>query len=131
MQKHLPNDREIFEGKLGTYWLGEEGILYSVSTKTRRTLENVNENIALVKRITNNKKACLIVYVAPSPVPDKQTRDFVANELPNIYKAMAIVSKGGLGKVIMNILFKLNSPLIPMKTFSNENEAKEWIRQYL
>ena len=131
MQKQPPEDNEIFKSELGTYWLGEDGVLYSVSTTTKRTIENIKENIALVKRITNNKKVCLIVHVAPSPVPDKQTRDYVAKALPDVYKAMAMVSKGGLGKMIMNILFKLRPPSIPMKTFSDEIEAKEWIKQYL
>jgi hypothetical protein len=31
----------------------------------------------------------------------------------------------------MNILFALKPPAIPMKSFSDEQEAKEWLKQYL
>jgi hypothetical protein len=44
---------------------------------------------------------------------------------------MAMVSKSGLGEIIMNIIFKLKPSTIPMKTFSNEAEAKKWLKQYL
>lgn len=43
---------------------------------------------------------------------------------------MAMVSKPGLAKLIMNILFKLKAPPIPMKSFSNDEEAKAWLQQY-
>lgn len=128
---NIPDNVETFTGELGSYWFDETGILYSVSNNTRRTVENILSNVELVKRITNNRKACLVVYVAPSPVPDAATRKLVQKELPGIYKAMAIISKGGLGKFIMNFLFKLKPPSIPMKTFSDEEKAKAWIMQYL
>jgi hypothetical protein len=125
-----PTNTELFEGPLGTYWFDEDGILYSASKSPRRTIENVTANIELVKRISKNKPVCLIVYLSKSSKPDKQTRDYVAKELPNVYKAMAMVSKSGLGRFIMNFIFGLNKPSIPMKTFSDDKKAKEWLMQY-
>jgi hypothetical protein len=66
-----------------------------------------------------------------SPVPDKETRKFSAEQLPNVYTAMAMVSKGGLAQFIMNILFKFKQPPIPMKSFADDKEAKEWLKQFL
>lgn len=64
-------------------------------------------------------------------MPDKETRKFVARELPNVYTAMAVISKPGLSKFIMGVLFKLKPPAIPMKKFTDDREAKEWVKQYL
>ncbi len=50
-----PNDRQIFEGEIATYWF-DDGILVSLSKSPKRTVENIKGNIALVKKITNNKK---------------------------------------------------------------------------
>lgn len=127
----LPDNVELFEGDLATYWFDKNGILNSLSKNLKRTVANTTENFALVKRITNNKKVPLLIYLSNSSAPDKQTREFVAKELPNAYTAMAMVSKSGLGKLIMNFLFKLKPPTIPMKSFSDDNEAKEWLKQYL
>jgi len=44
---------------------------------------------------------------------------------------MAMVSKPGLANLIMSILFKLNPPPIPMKSFTNDKDAKEWLKQFL
>lgn len=126
----IPKDREIFEGEIATYWM-EDGILVSLSKSPMRTVENIKANVELVKRMTNNKRVPLLIYLANSPVPDKGTRKFSTEQLPNVYTAMAMISEPGLAKLIMNILFKLQQPPIPMKSFSNEKEAKEWLRHYL
>lgn len=127
----IPADRETFDGELASYWFDNDGILVSLSKSPRRTVVNTTENFALVKRITNNKKVPLLVYLSSSSAPDKQTREFVAKELPNVYTRMAIVSKSHLGKIIMNALFKLKPPAIPMKNFTDDKEAKEWLKRYL
>ncbi len=126
-----PQSKEFIKGQIADYWLSPEGILHSYSNNTLRTVENISENIALVKRITNNKKVPLLVYLVNSPIPDKATRKFSAEQLPNVYVAMAMVSKPGLAKLIMNLLFKFKEPPIPMKAFTDDNQAKEWLSQYL
>ena len=124
-------ERELIKGEIADYWLSEEGILYSYSKSPVRTLKNISENIALVKQITGNKKVPLLIYLSNSPVPDKETRKFSAEQLPNVYTAMAMVSKPGLAKFIMNILFSLKKPPIPMKSFTNDKEARDWLMQYV
>jgi len=44
---------------------------------------------------------------------------------------MAMFSEPGLARLIMNVLFKLKPPPIPMKSFTDEKEAKEWLKQNL
>lgn len=108
------NNIELIKGEIADYQYAD-GILYSYSKNPVRTVKNITENIALVKQITNNKKVPLLIYLSNSPVPDKETRKFSSEQLPNVYSAMAMVSKPGLAKFIMNILFNLKTPPIPMK----------------
>jgi hypothetical protein len=126
----VPNDRQIWDGEIATYWF-DEGVLVSLSKSSRRTVESISRNVALVKEITRNKPVPLLIYLASSPVPDKATRKFSAEQLPIIYKAMAMVSKPGLSRFIMNILFRFTSPPIPMKSFVNDSEAKSWLKQFV
>ncbi|WP_436487924.1 STAS/SEC14 domain-containing protein [Chitinophaga sp. ARDCPP14] len=126
-----PNNIPLIEGEIADYYYDSTGILYSYSKSTLRTVENISRNIALVKQITGNKKVPLLIYLSNSPVPDKATRKFSTEQLPHVYTAMAMVSKPGLSKLIMNILFKLKTPPIPMKSFTNDAEAKEWLLQYV
>lgn len=127
----FPSDREIFEGEIASYWLEDNGILVSISKSPRRTVANITDNIALVKRITGNKIPPLLIYLTNSPVPDSETRKFVNQQLPQLYKAMAMVSKPGLAKFIINFLFSFTNPPIPMKQFSDEKAARAWLQQFL
>jgi len=125
-----PADREIFEGDIASYWF-DDGILVSLSKSPRRTVELIKGNVELVKRITNNKPFPLLIFLSNSPVPDKATRKYSATQLPVIYSAMAMVGDPGLSQFIMKILFALRQPPIPMKSFTREEDARNWLKQFL
>jgi len=130
MTINKPTDRETFEGEIATYWF-DDGILVSLSKSPQRTVDNIKANVELVKQLTQNKRVPLLIYLSNSPVPDKAARKYSTEQLPVIYSAMAMVSKPGLAKFIMNLLFSLKQPPIPMKSFTDDKEAKAWLRQYL
>src|SRR5215510_7151531 len=96
-----PTGRTIYKGEIADYWF-DEGILVSLSKSIKRTVDNISGNVALVKQITGYKPVPLLIYLSPSPIPDKATRKFSTEQLPVIYSAMAMVSKPGLSKLIMN-----------------------------
>jgi len=131
MNIQKPTDRQTWEGEIATYWFDDNGILVSLSKSILRTVENISSNVTLVRSITNNKPVPLLIYLANSPIPDKQTRKFSTEQLPVIYTAMAMVCKPGLSRFIMNILFGLKPPPIPMKSFTNDKAATEWLKQFL
>lgn len=124
-------DNPLIEGEIADYLLTDAGILISYSKSILRTVANISANVALVKKITNNKKVPLLIYLKNSPVPDKATRKFSTEQLPNIYTAMAMVSKPGLAQLIMKILFKFQKPPIPIKSFTDDEKAKQWLMQFL
>lgn len=122
-----PTDRPVYEGEIATYWF-DDGVLVSRSKSIKRTVELIAGNVALVKQITNGTPMPLLIYLVNSPVPDKATRKFSAEKLPEIYTAMAMISEPGLAGFIMNLLFKMKPPPIPMRTFTNVEEAKAWLK---
>lgn len=125
----IPKDRQIFDGEIATYWF-DAGILVSLSKSPKRTVENIKGNVALIKQITNNQKYPLFIYLTDSPVPDKETRKYSTEQLPTIYSAMAMVAKPGLSRLIMNLLFALKPPPIPIKRFTDDQAAKKWLQQF-
>jgi hypothetical protein len=126
-----PEDRQTWDGEIATYWFDDSGVLVSLSKSVLRTVENISDNVKLVKSITNSRPFPLLIYLADSPVPDQATRKFSTEQLPLIYSAMAMVSKPGLSQFIMKILFALKPPPIPMRNFTDERQAIEWLKQYL
>jgi len=118
------------ETEIATYWL-EDGMLVSRSKSVKRTVENLSASHELIRKITDGKKLPHLVYLTRSAVPDKDARELSAKSLPELYTAMALVSKGGLGMFIMNLLFKMKPPTIPMKSFSSEADAREWLKGFV
>ncbi|MBO9594673.1 MAG: STAS/SEC14 domain-containing protein [Niabella sp.] len=131
MQKvNIPADRPVFDGEIATYWF-EEGILVSLSKAVKRTVANISGNVALVKELTGGTRVPLLIYLTKSPVPDKATRKLSAEMLAVNYKAMAMISEPGLALLIMKIVFKLKPSPIPVKSFTNDHDAKAWLKQFV
>jgi len=43
---------------------------------------------------------------------------------------MAMVSKPGLSTLIMKIMFHLQKPPIPIRSFTDENKARAWLQKF-
>jgi hypothetical protein len=123
--------KETIKGHIADYLFEDQKLLISYSKSVLRTVENIQENVDLVKSITNNTPVPLLIFLKPSPMPDQATRELSKQKLPEIYTAMAMVSEGSLGKFIMNLLFKFQKSPIPMKSFSTEKEARNWLNQFM
>lgn len=127
MLPSIPTDRPTYESSIATYWF-DEGILVSLSKNPRRTVELIKQNAELVRKITDNKPVPLLIYLTDSPMPDNATRKFSGQVVPQIYSAMAMISKPGLASLIMKMVFAMKKPPIPMKSFSDAEEAIQWLR---
>jgi len=127
-----PKNTKVYDWPTSTFWFGEDGILYSVSKKAGpRSLEETRKTVEEFKAIIGDKKVCMLIDVTNSSESNKETRDYVATEFPKFVKAIAMVSKSALGKMLANLFFSIKTQPYPTKMFNNENEAREWLKQYL
>lgn len=127
--EELLKTENIGETPLAKYWWLDEKVLYAHSKSTNRNIETVSENIAFVKSQNDNKPVKLVITIANSGMPDKATRDFVARELPNVYSAMAMLAPSKLTGFIVNVIYGLKKPPIPMRTFTDIDKAYKWITE--
>ncbi len=127
MEEPIPGALRI-QGEIADYFLTEEGILLAWSKPVCRTVDLIRENGRLVHRITGDKPVPILIHLCPSPVPDKATRNFSTEQLPKLYRAMAMVSTQGLSHLIMSLLFRFKTPPIPMRSFTQEKDALKWLR---
>lgn len=127
----MGKSEKIIPGEIADYYLDPSGILFSYSKNVLRTVDLIARNVELVKEITGNQPVPLLIHLVSSPVPDKETQRYSREKLPEIYTAMAMVSKPGLSAFIMKLLFTFQKPPIPMKSFTNEGQALAWLQQFL
>lgn len=127
-----PKDTKVFELPNSTIWFDEYGILCSVAKKApQQTLEQAKKTMIEFEKITGGQKVCLLSDNSNSPPVNKEMRDYAAEVIPQIVKAIAIMSNSAVGKMAANLFFSLKKQPYPVKFFDDEKEAKQWLKQYL
>jgi hypothetical protein len=128
---HPPVNAKIYEGELASFWFDEDGILCAVSKGVFRTLEKQKANYDFIRKITGNKRVCLLADNTITYTQDDSTREYSATEMPKLFKAMAVMSRTAIGKAASHLFLFFQGQPVPIRNFDNEKEAKEWLRQYL
>jgi hypothetical protein len=126
-----PNNVKVYEGELADFWFDEYGILCAVSKMAERTLDKQKENYELIRKITDGKRVCLLADNTLTYEQDDATRKFMAEEIPNLFKAMAVTSRTIFGQAVSDTFLYYHGTPVPIKTFKDEKEAKEWLKQFL
>jgi hypothetical protein len=132
----IPENVQLIDWPTSVMWFDEKGILYSMPKpgveEPVLTREETLKQMEEFKKITGHKKVCMILETnSNSKPPKKEDRDFIADQLAQITKAMGVISTSPLSRMIANLFFGLKPPPYPVKFFSNEKEAKDWIQQYV
>jgi hypothetical protein len=126
-----PLNQKLTESSVATYWVDDDGIVYYNMKPIVIDLEMAKEHFDIIRRLSDNKKGCLIADVTDLKPLQKDVQKYFGEHLPDLAVANAIVSANALGRMIANLFFLLNASKFPMKSFSNADDAKRWISQYL
>ena len=128
----LPENTALFEFPTSTMWFDENGILCSIAKKVpQQTVEETKKTLEEFRKITGGKKVCMLTDSTDSTPVDKEMRDYIAGIMPEIAIAIAVISRSAMGKMVANLFFSIKKQPYPVKMFSDETEAKEWLKQYL
>jgi|GEM_PF-859589 len=128
----IPPDKKVMEIGASIFWFGEEGILYSISKKTEpQSLEEAKKLVSEFKQVLGGRKVCMLVDVTNTSESTREVRDYAAQEFPTFIKAIAMISRSALGKMLANLFFTVKSQPYPTKMFNSETEAREWLKQYV
>jgi hypothetical protein len=123
---------EILENPIFTLWIGEDGILCFISKKhPAQTIEDSKRLFADINKISGGQKKCMLMDLTNFHLPTRESREYGAIEIPKMAIAIAFLSRSVLGAMVANIFFKLKRQPYPTKMFVDENEAREWLKNYL
>lgn len=127
-----PKNATVTEWDTSIFWFDEQGILCSVSKKHKpQSLEEAKKVVETFKKMVEGKKICLLMDLTNSAEASKEVRDYASVEFPTFVKAMAVISKSALGKMLANLFFGIKKQAYPTRFFTSEQEAKNWLKQYL
>ncbi|MBI3135885.1 MAG: hypothetical protein HYZ14_14500 [Bacteroidetes bacterium] len=128
----IPTNVNVTHWETSSFWYDENGILCSISKKHEpQSLEQSKKTVEAFMKLVKGKKICLLMDVTNSPETSKEVRDYAANEFPKFVKALAMISDSPLGKMLANIFFRIKTQPYPTRMFTDEEKAKEWLKQYL
>ncbi|MBD3638225.1 MAG: STAS/SEC14 domain-containing protein [Crocinitomicaceae bacterium] len=89
------------------------------------TLKDVREIHAEI--ITFNRVNRLFLIHIENGMYSLEARKYLANVEKTLADKIAMVAQKPLQKVVGNFFLGINRPPIPIKLFTNQDEAKEWL----
>lgn len=127
-----PLNTSIIDFPTAVMWFDDDGILCSVAKKaTLQTIEEAKATMIQFKELIGEEKVCILSDSTDSPPANKELRDYAAEVFPEIVKAVAIISRSAASTMAANLFFSIKKQPYPVKMFTEETEAKAWLKQYL
>jgi hypothetical protein len=128
----IAKTKEVVRTKMAELWLDEKGILHIINQDgAKPDLDEAKAHIEATKKFGSQKRPILVDITRVKSV-SKEAREFYSGpkgaERTN---GLAMIINSPVAKVIGNFLIGINKPIYPIKLFSSEDEAIDWLQQFL
>ncbi len=114
-------------------WMGNDGIARTcVKSGIDITLEIAQENSKVVNELICEKKFPMLIDSRGIKSMSYEARHhFSVRGRDTKTCAFAILIGSTLSRVLGNFYLGINKPAVPTKLFDNEEEATQWLKQFL
>src|ERR1051326_3731076 len=127
-----PKSAEIFETPNSKYWFDEEDMLMVVmkNAAAPELEEQKRQTEEFLAKLDGKKICCIIDFSNASYTPaSAESREYNNQQVTKMFKAIACVSHNVVTRMLAHLFLGFRTPPLPIKVFSNETEAREWLRQ--
>ena len=126
----IPENQTLIETAIATNWINEDGWLCSVSKPCELSLENlVNHYDTLAKNLPNLPVKFLVVPNFTQAV-SPESRRYLSDIMPKFAQASAYITSSDMMKIGLNLFFKITHTDVPMRVFTDEEKAIEWLKDF-
>lgn len=124
---------EVHETRTARMSLGEDGIIRKIFLdNAQETLNDALESEEITKKLSGGKKRPMFVDFTALRSMDSDARSYYTGERAGaLISACGGVTKSKIGKVISNFFIGFNRPPSPVKLFTSEDEAIEWLKKFV
>ena len=114
-------------------WMGADGIARTkVKQGAQVSLKDSMENSTAVNSFITEKKYPLVVDSREIKSISKEARDhFSIGNRETRINSFAIIIQSPISRIIGNLFMSFNKPSVPAKLFNTEEDAIDWLLQYL
>jgi len=126
-------EKEVIETRTAKIWFGEHGIIrYTILPKAEVTLDDTREYVRIQSKLTKTKKILNLTDIRKVKSIEREAREFLmGEEAVKITRACALIVGSSVSRVIGNFMLGLNKPAYPVKLFTSEDEAIEWLNGFI
>ena len=123
----------IIETQSAKIWLDTDGIIRLVSLGSHgEGLAPAEENWLAVDQARRGKRRPLFGDIRKTGPVDAEGRKFYANiEGKDLITAVALLVESPISRVVGSLFLGLNRPPVPIRIFTSEQMALEWLRDFL
>lgn len=122
---------EVIETPTSKIWLGEDGILRQVVyPNVEITIDDVKEYLAVAVELSKGKKIPVLVDTRKIKFIDRKAREYITKEGVNVALSLALLIDSPLSRMIGNFFLGINRPSYPVKLFTSETKALEWLKGF-
>ncbi len=112
-------------------WM-EENILRCIFTEQlEMDLEIAKHCVATRIAFSEGKSHLCLIDMRELKSTTKEAREYMGVEGAKLITAGALLIGSPLTRMLGNIFLTINKPNVPTKLFTDETEAKEWLKQYI
>ena len=127
-----PKNVEVIETPITIHWFDENGIMYVMSKKVERTMEYYSMVINVYASFVKEKgKLCTLSDTHNTMPMSKEVRDYLTKEMPKYIKAQAVITDEPLNGSKFKTFLSLSLKGFKVALFSNEKDAKKWLKEQL
>lgn len=114
-------------------WMGSDGVVRTcVKKDIEITLEHAIENTHAVSSFFKGKKYPILIDSRGIRSMSYEARKhFSVRGRDTKTNAFGIVIGSSISRVLGNFYLGINKPAVPTKLFDNEDEALEWLKQFV
>lgn len=124
---------EIIRTRTSEIWVDEDGILrVKVMEGAELTYEEVKKCFEVYSELGygKNDKALQIMDARANCTMNKEGRDYAAKVSSDFFIACAVITNNLPVKLIVNFFNSFYKTGVPMRIFSSEEKALEWLLKY-
>ena len=123
----------IIKTRIASVWLDNDGIIRSVLVPHAEvTLEGAEETAAAYQQVSQGIPRPLLTDSRLVKSVDRPSRIYgTSDAVASVVSALAVLIASPVSRIVGNFFLRVNKPPYPMRLFTSEEEAIEWLKGFI
>lgn len=129
----IPKNISVYETPTAYHWV-DGGIMCSKTKPVERSMEGYTLAMDYYKKKVEARggvRLCLLADSIHAGKMTKEVREYVDKEITKYFNALAVLSDKPLESSLVNLFLKISWKRFPIRLFTNEIEAREWLKEFI